>query len=175
MSKSIAVLVTDGFEDSEYWQPVDSLRAAGYAIFNIEHAKNKVVKGKTDQTPVTIDVGMGEAQVDDYAALLIPGGHSPEGLRGDARFAQWVKDFDATGRPVFAIGHGLLLLVSAGVVQGRRLTAAASVAEALRNAGAQLEDSAVVVDGNRLVSSRTLQDLPAFNAALLQVLAAHQA
>lgn len=175
MSKSIAVLVTDGFEDSEYWQPVDSLRAAGYAIFNIEHAKNKVVKGKTNQTPVTIDVGIDEAKVQDYAALLIPGGHSPEGLRGDARFAQFVKDFDATGRPIFAICHGPLLLISAGVVQGRKLTAVASVAGDLRNAGAQFEDSAVVVDGNRLVTSRTPQDLPKFNAALLKVLAAHQA
>lgn len=172
MSKSIAVLVTDAFEDSEYLQPVDTLRAAGYAIFNIEKEKDRVVKGKTEQTPVTIDLGIGDAKVDDYIALLIPGGHSPDALRGDDRFAQFVKDFDATGRPIFAICHGPQLLISAQAVQGRKMTAVKNIAIDLKNAGAQFEDSAVVVDSDRLVTSRTPEDLPQFNAAIVKVLEA---
>lgn len=172
MSKSIAVLVTDAFEDSEYLQPVDTLRAAGYAIFNIEKEKDRVVKGKTEQTPVTIDLGIGDAKVDDYIALLIPGGHSPDALRGDDRFAQFVKGFDATGRPIFAICHGPQLLISAQAVQGRKMTAVKNIAIDLKNAGAQFEDSAVVVDSDRLVTSRTPEDLPQFNAAIVKVLEA---
>ena len=170
MNKSIAVLVTYEFEDSEYWKPVDALRSAGYAIFNIEKEKNKVVKGKKDQSPVTIDLSIDDAKVDDYVALLIPGGHSPDALRGDDRFVQFVKDFDATGRPIFTICHGPHLLVSAEVVKGRKMTAVKNIAIDLKNAGAQFEDSAVVVDSDRLVTSRTPEDLPQFNAAMLKVL-----
>lgn len=173
MNKSVAVLVTDEFEDSEYWKPVDTLRSAGYAIFNIEKEKNKVVKGKTEQTPVTIDLSIGDAKVDDYVALLIPGGHSPDGLRGDERFAQFVKDFDATGKPIFAICHGPHLLVSAEVAQGRKMTSVKNIAIDLKNAGAQFEDQAVVIDGDRLVTSRTPEDLPAFNEAIIKVLKAY--
>ena len=174
MTKSIAVLVTDEFEDSEYLSPVDTLRANGYAIFNIEKEKDRVVKGKKEQTPITIDLGIGDAQVEDYAALLIPGGHSPDGLRGDDRFSQFVKDFDATGRPIFTICHGPQLLISADVVKGRKMTAVKNIAIDLKNAGAQFEDSEVVIDDDRLVTSRTPEDLPAFNKAMLQVLEAHQ-
>ena len=174
MTKSIAVLVTDEFEDSEYWKPVDALRAAGYAIFNIEKEKNKVVKGKKDQTPVTIDLSIDDAKVDDYAAMLIPGGHSPDGLRGDDRFAKFVKDFDASGKPIFTICHGPHLLVSAEVVKGRKMTSVKNIAIDLKNAGAQFEDSAVVIDDNRLVTSRTPEDLPQFNEAILKVLKARE-
>ena len=174
MSKSIAVLVTDEFEDSEYWKPVDALRAAGYAIFNIEKAKDNVVKGKKDQSPVTIDLAIEDAKVDDYAGLLIPGGHSPDGLRGDDRFAQFVKDFDATGKPIFTICHGPHLLISAEVVKGRKMTSVKNIATDLKNAGALFEDSAVVIDHNRLVTSRTPEDLGAFNDAMLKVLAEHK-
>ena len=174
MSKSIAVLVTDEFEDSEYWKPVDALRAAGYAIFNIEKAKDNVVKGKKDQSPVTIDLAIEDAKVDDYAGLLIPGGHSPDGLRGDDRFAQFVKDFDATGKPIFTICHGPHLLISAEVVKGRKMTSVKNIAIDLKNAGALFEDSAVVIDSNRLVTSRTPEDLGVFNDAMLKVLAAHK-
>lgn len=174
MNKSIAVLVTDEFEDSEYWKPVDALRAAGYAIFNIEKKKDQVVKGKKDQTPVTIDLAIDDAKVDDYAGLLIPGGHSPDGLRGDPRFAQFVKAFDATGKPIFTICHGPHLLVSAEVVKGRQMTSVSNIAIDLKNAGAKFEDQAVVIDDNRLVTSRTPEDLPAFNEAMLKVLQAHQ-
>jgi protease I len=174
MSQSIAVLVTDEFEDSEYWKPVDALRAAGYAIFNIEKAKDNVVKGKKDQSPVTIDLAIEDAKVDDYAGLLIPGGHSPDGLRGDDRFAQFVKDFDATGKPIFTICHGPHLLISAEVVKGRKMTSVKNIAIDLKNAGALFEDSAVVIDSNRLVTSRTPEDLGVFNDAMLKVLAEHK-
>ena len=174
MSKSIAVLVTDGFEDSEYHVPVDALRAAGYAIFNIDKATHAVVKGKTTQSPVTIDLGIDAAQVADYAALLIPGGKSPTALRTDPRFVQFVKDFDATGRPIFTICHGPQLLVSADVVRGRKMTAVKEVAPELEQAGALYEDRAVVVDGGRLVTSRTPADLIPFSDAMLQVLEQHQ-
>ena len=176
MSKSIAVLVTDEFEDSEYLLPVDTLRAEGYAIFNIEKEKNKVVKGKKEQTPITIDLGIGDAKVDDYCALLISGGHSPDALRGDDRFAQFVKDFDATGRPIFTICHGPQLLISADVVQGRKMTSVKNIAIDLKNAGAQFEDRAVVVDDEqRLVTSRTPEDLPQFNEAIVKLLQARAA
>ena len=175
MSKSIAVLVTDEFEDSEYVSPVDTLRSHGYAIFNIDTEKDKVIKGKKDQTPVTIDLGIDDAKVEDYCALLIPGGHSPDALRGDDRFVQFVKDFDATGKPIFTICHGPHLLVSAEVVKGRKMTSVSNIAVDLKNAGAAFEDSEVVVHDNRLVTSRTPEDLMAFNDAMVKVLEAHQA
>ena len=77
MSRSIAVLVTEGFEDSEYLSPVDALRAAGYAIFNIDVEPGRIVKSRAEQLPLRIDLGIDQARAADYAGLLIPGGRRP--------------------------------------------------------------------------------------------------
>lgn len=172
MRKKIAVLVTDDFEDSEYTAPVNAYEQAGFEAVNIEKEAGKTVKGKAEGTPVTIDLGIDDAQIEDYAALLLPGGHSPDKLRGDDRFPAFVQRFVASGKPVFSICHGPQLLISAGVVKGRKLTAVKNIAIDLKNAGAIFEDSAVVVDGGQLVSSRVPDDLPQFIEASLKLLKA---
>ena len=108
MSRSIAVLVTEGFEDSEYLSPVDALRAAGYAIFNIDVEPGRIVKSRAEQLPLRIDLGIDQARAADYAGLLIPGGRSPGVLRRDPRVLQFVRDCDARRLPIFAICHGPL-------------------------------------------------------------------
>lgn len=173
MSRSIAVLVTEGFEDSEYLSPVDALRAAGYAIFNIDVEPGRIVKSRAEQLPLRIDLGIDQARAADYAGLLIPGGRSPGVLRRDPRVLQFVRDCDARRLLIFAICHGPLLLVSAGVVRGRAMTGVAQIADDLQHAGASYEDSPVVVADCQLVTSRTPEDLPLFNAAMLQLLAEH--
>ena len=171
MVQPIAVLVTDGFEDSEYTEPVQALKAAGYPIVHIDIEPDKTVLGKKHQTPVRIDAAVRNVQPQDFAALLIPGGHAPDALRGDEGVQAFVRAFDATGRPLFTICHGPHVLVSAGVVQGRKITCASQIAIDLLNAGAEYVDATVVIDGNRLVSSRTPKDLPQFIDAILDVLA----
>lgn len=171
MVQPIAVLVTDGFEDSEYTEPVEALKAAGYSIVNIDIEKDKAVYGKKRQTPVRIDAAVRDVQPQDFTALLIPGGHAPDALRGDAGVQEFVRAFDATGRPIFTICHGPHVLVSAEVVRGRKITCVSNIAIDLQNAGAEYVDATVVIDGNRLVSSRTPKDLPQFIDAVLDVLA----
>ncbi len=119
------------------------------------------VRGKKGKTEAPIAKAVGDVSVNDFAALLIPGGHSPSRLRKDKAAVGFAGDFLESGKPVFAICHGPQLLVTAGVLEGRTMTGYRSIAREIENAGAQYIDAEVVEDGN-LVSSRTPKDLPAF-------------
>lgn len=165
----IAVIVTDDFEDSEYIDPVDAFEKAGHTTVNIGIEKGQIVKGKKKQTPVRIDMAAAEASVNDFDALLIPGGYSPDKLRAFDAAVAFAGDFTASGKPVFVICHGPQLLITAGALQGRRLTGYKSISVDIRNAGAHFTDEEVVVDGN-LVSSRHPGDLPAFIRESMQKL-----
>ena len=107
-----------------------------------------------------------------WDALLLPGGHSPDYLRGDNRFVTFTRDFVNSGKPVFAICHGPQLLISADVIRGRKLTAVKPIIIDVKNAGAEFYDQEVVVDKDQLVTSRTPDDLPAFNREALRLLGA---
>lgn len=160
MSK-IAVIITDYFEDAEYTEPVEAFTNAGHETVNIGLAAGTVVKGKKKNTPVTIDKAVTDVSQTDFDALLIPGGFSPDKLRAFDAPVAFVKDFMASGKPVFSICHGPQLLITADVLRGRKVTGFKSIIQDIKNAGADFQDAEVVVDKN-LVSSRQPDDLPAF-------------
>ncbi|MFU9135340.1 type 1 glutamine amidotransferase domain-containing protein [Erwinia tasmaniensis] len=170
MSKKIAVLITDEFEDSEFTSPAEAYTKAGHQVVTIEKQAGKTVTGKQGQAKVKIDKSIDEVHAAEFDALLLPGGHSPDSLRGDDRFVNFTKDFVALGKPVFAICHGPQLLISANAVRGRKMTSVKAIAIDLKNAGADFHDKEVIVDNDRLVTSRTPDDLPAFNQEALRIL-----
>lgn len=170
MGKKIAVLITDEFEDSEFTSPADAYAKAGHEVVTIEMLAGKVVKGKQGNAEVKIDRDIDHVNPAEFDALLLPGGHSPDSLRGDDRFVNFTKEFVASGKPVFAICHGPQLLISANGVRGRKMTSVKAIAIDLRNAGADFYDKEVVVDDDKLVTSRTPDDLPAFNREALRIL-----
>ena len=131
--------------------------------------EGKTVKGKNGETEVTIDMAIKDASVDDFDALLIPGGYSPDKLRSHDEAVIFVKDFMSTGKPVFSICHGPQLLITADVLKNRKITGWKSIVQDIKNSGAIFIDEEVVVDDN-LVSSRSPRDLPAFIRASLKKL-----
>ena len=172
MSKKIAVLITDEFEDSEFTSPAEAYRKAGHEVVTIEKGAGKTVTGKQGEAKVKIDKAIDEVSPDEFDALLLPGGHSPDSLRGDDRFVTFTREFVNSGKPVFAICHGPQLLISADVIRGRKLTAVKPIVIDVKNAGAEFFDQEVVIDNDQLVTSRTPDDLPAFNREALRLLGA---
>ncbi|MDR0139400.1 type 1 glutamine amidotransferase domain-containing protein [Metabacillus idriensis] len=170
MSKKIAVVVTDHFEDSEYTEPAKAYKEAGHQLTVIENEKGKTVKGKQGQESIKVDASIDEVNADDFDALFIPGGFSPDILRGDDQFVTFTKKFMDDNKPVFAICHGPQLLITAETLKGRDVTGFKSIAVDLKNAGANFHDKEVVVCGNQLVTSRTPDDLPAFTRESLNLL-----
>ncbi|MCM3598416.1 type 1 glutamine amidotransferase [Metabacillus idriensis] len=170
MSKKIAVVVTDHFEDSEYTEPAKAYKEAGHQLTVIENEKGKTVKGKQGQESIKVDASIDEVNADDFDALFIPGGFSPDILRGDDKFVTFTKKFMDDNKPVFAICHGPQLLITAETLKGRDVTGFKSIAVDLKNAGANFHDKEVVVCGNQLVTSRTPDDLPAFTRESLNLL-----
>ena len=172
MSKKIAVLITDDFEDSEFTSPADAYRLAGHEVVTIEKQAGKKVKGKKGEAEVVIDKAIDDVSPADFDALLLPGGYSPDSLRGDQRFVTFTRDFVNSGKPVFAICHGPQLLIGADVIRGRKLTAVKPIVVDVKNAGGEFYDQEVVIDNEQLVACRTPGDLPAFNRGALALLGA---
>lgn len=167
MSK-IAVIVTNDVEDIEYTSPVDALKNAGHEVVTIENKAGNPINGKHGLA-ITADKGIADVSVDDFDGLLIPGGFSPDQLRADERFVDFVKAFLLGDKPVFAICHGPQLFIQTGLTKGRTMTAYTTVRPDLYYAGAVVKDQPVVVDQN-LVTSRTPDDLDAFNGSMLETL-----
>ncbi|HVV48807.1 MAG TPA: type 1 glutamine amidotransferase domain-containing protein [Polyangia bacterium] len=165
----VACLLAAGFEDSELRVPYDRLRQAGYLVEIIGEVAGERLVGERGRETITADFGIDEVQVRDYEGLLIPGGHSPDTLRADQRFIDFVKDFDRTGRPLAAVCHGPQLLLAAELQRGRTLTAWKTIQGDLRQAGAEVRDQAVVVDGN-WITSRQPSDLEAFSSKFIEEL-----
>lgn len=170
MSKKIAVLVTDYFEDSEYTEPVKSFKEKGHEVTTIEKEIGKTVKGKQENSEVVIDKSIDEVSPEDFDALFIPGGFSPDILRADERFVQFTKAFMDANKPVFAICHGPQLLITAETIEGRDVTGYTSIQVDLKNAGGNVQDKEVVVCENQLVTSRNPDDIPAFVRESLKIL-----
>jgi len=165
----IACLLADGFEDSEFQIPCDWLSAAGYTVEVVGARAGDALKGEKGRETVVVDLSIDEADVDAYEGMLIPGGHSPDILRADDRFVEFVRAFDATGRPLAAVCHGPQILLTAELQAGRTLTAWPTVQGDLRQAGAHVVDRAVVVDDN-WITSRKPADLEAFTAKFVEEL-----
>lgn len=170
MSKKIAVLITDEFEDSEFTSPAEAYTKAGHQVVTIEKKAGITVTGKQGKATVKIDKDIDHVSAEEFDALLLPGGHSPDSLRGDDRFVEFTKKFVELGKPIFAICHGPQLLISANAVRGRKMTSVKAIAIDVKNAGADFYDKEVVVDNDKFVTSRTPDDLPAFNRESLRIL-----
>jgi protease I len=155
----IACLLGPGFEDSEFRIPYDRFRAAGHDVVIIGTKRGDVLDGYRQREQVRAERGIDDVKPDEFDALFIPGGHSPDHLRADDRMVRFARAF--AHRPIFAICHGPQLLITADMVRGRTMTAWKTVQVDLENAGAAVVDREVVVDGN-LVTSRRPSDLDAF-------------
>lgn len=169
MAKRIAILATDGFEQSELEQPRDTLRAAGFDVDVVSLKKGSIRgwRGNDWGDSVPVDRVLGDVSADDYAALVLPGGViNPDKLRVEKAAIDFVRAFDNAGKPLAAICHGPWLLAEAGIADGHRVTSYKSIRTDLENAGGQWEDAEVVVDGH-LITSRQPDDLPAFTQAVI--------
>src|SRR3954462_3895607 len=169
--RRVAILATDGVERVELEQPRQAVEGAGAQVELLSLHDGEIAARNNDLEDAgtfTVDRLVGDASVDDYDALLLPGGTvNPDKLRMDQRAVGFVREFFESGKPVASICHGPWTLVEAGVVQGRRITSFPSLRTDLRNAGAQVVDEEVVVDDG-LVSSRSPDDLPAFCAKIVE-------
>jgi protease I len=173
--KRVAALVGDGFEESELLEPRRALEEAG-AIVTIVGMDEKSLtkirgkKGLDEGQSVKAEELVADVTADDFDALLIPGGQSPDHIRTNKDVQRFVKEFDASKKPMFVICHGPQVLISAQIVRGRTLTGFASIADDIRNAGGLYRDQPVVTDGN-WVTSRNPQDIPMFNRGIIEKLA----
>lgn len=155
-----ALIVTaDEFEDSELLVPCYRLEEAGIDV-TVASLRRGVIKGLHGYE-MPVDRTLDEVEAGDYALLVLPGGAAPSAVRKDPRALEIARIFFDLEKPVAAICHGPQVLISAGLLQGRRATCYESVAEELKGAGALYEDGEVVVDG-KLVTSRQRASLPAF-------------
>ncbi|NLT30946.1 MAG: type 1 glutamine amidotransferase [Propionibacterium sp.] len=172
-SQQVAFLVAaEGIEEIELTDPWAAVRDAGYTprLLSPESGEVQAYNHLDKSNTYPVDAEVGAASVDDYAALVLPGGvANPDALRTDADAVRFIKAFVESGKPVAAICHAPWVLAEADVLNGRTVTAYPSVRTDLRNAGAEVVDERVVVDGN-LITSRNPDDLPAFNGALIEAL-----
>ena len=172
-AKRIAILATNGFEQSELEVPRDKLREAGFQVDVVSPESGKIRgwKGKDWGQEVDVDVALSKAKPEDYQALVLPGGViNPDLLRVNKDAVKFIRAFDADGKPLAAICHGPWLLAEAGAAKGRALTSYKSIRTDMENAGARWQDAEVVVD-EHLITSRTPDDLPAFVDAVKKALA----
>ncbi|TCJ14143.1 type 1 glutamine amidotransferase [Flaviaesturariibacter flavus] len=171
--KKVAVLTENGFEEVELTKPVEALRDAGAEVHIISPQKNKVKAWNHDHWSIElpVDKALDDANPEDYDALLLPGGVlNPDQLRTNQRAVDFARHFLEYGKPLAAICHGPQLLIETGMISTRTLTSYPSVRTDLVNAGALWQDKEVVVD-NGLVTSRSPDDIPAFNKKLLEEIA----
>lgn len=170
MSKKIAILATNGFEESELKSPKEYLEQQGWTadIVSPESGSIKAWAEKDWGKEYPVDQTLDSVSASDYDALVLPGGViNPDQLRTNDKAISFVQDFFRQHKPVAAICHGPQILINAGAVEGRKMTSVNSISIDLKNAGAIWEDSEVVTD-NGLVTSRTPKDLPAFKAKMVE-------
>lgn len=170
MSKKVAILATNGFEESELKSPKEHIESQGWTaeIVSLNSANIKSWKDGNWGADYPVDKTLDEVSSKDYDALMLPGGViNPDKLRVDENALAFVKGFFEEKKPVAAICHGPWTLINADVVKGRKVTSYASIRQDLENAGALWTDEEVVVDMG-LVTSRSPKDLPAFNKKMIE-------
>lgn len=168
--RKIAILAADGFEQVELTEPMKALKDAG-ATVTVVSLKGGSIQGFEHDKPgetVAVDQELSSAKAGDFDGLLIPGGlFNPDALRTEESALAFARAFFEAGKPVASICHGPQVLISAGVVKGRKMTGFKSIQVDLKNAGAIVSDEEVVCDQG-LVTSRNPNDIPAFNAKMLE-------
>jgi protease I len=168
--KKIAFIATDGVEQVELTEPWDAVKNAGAEaeLLSIEEGQIQGVNHDEKADKFDVDKLVGDASVDDYDGIVLPGGvFNPDALRMDENVISFLQEFFKTGKPVGVICHGPWTLVEADLVKGRTLTSWPSIRTDIRNAGGNVVDEEVVVDEG-LVSSRNPDDLPAFCAKIVE-------
>ena len=162
----VAILLGEDFEDSEFDTPLTTLLQSNHEVTVVGPEAGAELHGKKGRVTYTADAGIGDVDPGDFDAVVIPGGYSPDKLRTDQRFVDFVKAQIDADHPVAAICHAGSLLIEADVVRGRTVTSWPSIRTDLLNAGAQWVDQEVVEDGP-LITSRKPDDLSAFSKAIL--------
>jgi protease I len=161
----VAFIVAEMFEDSEFREPYERLRRAGHEIIVIGTDK-RPLHGKKGNETIVPDTSIDQVSAEDFDALVIPGGYSPDHLRMDSRMVDFTRDFFTRGKTVAAVCHAPWMLIEADIARDRNVTSWPSIRTDLKNAGAHWVDQEVVEDGP-LITSRKPADLPAFSAAIL--------
>ena len=167
--KRIAILVEEDFEDSELTESIMSMKDAGARVVVVGNDTGCDYHGKRGRAVVKADIAADKAGAEDFDVIIVPGGYAPDKMRLHEPMVDFVRSAYDLGKIVAAICHGPQLLISAGIVSGRRVTSTSSIAVDLRNAGAEWVDSPVVRDGN-IITSRKPADLPRFNKAIIVAL-----
>ena len=169
-NKKVAILATNGFEESELREPKRALEEANATVHIVSPENGSIKSWDKDDwgQSYNVDITLDQANVNDYDGLVLPGGViNPDTLRQNSDAVNFVRSFFQAHKPVAAICHAPQLLTEAGVVEGRRMTSYNSIKTDLQNAGANWVDEEVVVDSG-LVTSRNPDDLPAFNAKVIE-------
>ena len=174
--KRIAALIGDGYEEADLNEPRKALEEAGAVVTIVgldERARQKIrgKRGLDDGGSVRAEELVADCTAEDFDGILIPGGASPDHLRTNKEVQRLAREFDAAKKPVFSIGHGAQVLISAQLVRSRQVTGAHSIADDIRNAGGLYRDQPVVQDSN-WVTTRGAEDLQQFNRTMLEKLAA---
>jgi len=171
--KRVAIIVTDGFEQIEMTSPREALDEHGAKTVLVSPKDGKVqgFKHHDKADSFNVDLPLAQANAADFDAVVLPGGViNGDALRIEKRAQQFVQEMDRAGKPIAVICHGGWLLISAGLVKGRRITSWPTLQDDMRNAGADWQDREVIRDRN-LVSSRKPDDLPAFNREMVNAVA----
>ncbi|MGD2174980.1 MAG: type 1 glutamine amidotransferase domain-containing protein [Candidatus Brocadiaceae bacterium] len=163
------ILAADGFEDSELLYPFYRLREEGIPV-DVAGPERSAIAGKHGYS-VEVDLSFAEVDAGQYDLLVLPGGKGPETVRLDENAVNATRQMFGAGKVVAAICHGGQVLISAGVLEGRKATCWKGIRDDLKAAGANYSDAEVVVDGN-LITSRFPGDLPAFCRAIIQTIQA---
>ncbi len=172
-NKTIAILATNGFEQSELFVPLKKLRDAGATVHVVSPQKGAIRGWDSDDwgESVDVDIELESASPGDYDALVLPGGQiNPDLLRVNPKAVEFVRAFSDAQKPIGAICHAPWLLIEAGIIAGKRATSYPSIRTDMENASAQWLDEEVVIDG-RIVTSRKPADLDAFCKAVADVVA----
>ena len=166
----IAILSTNGFEQSELLEPKRQLEEAGATVVVVSPESGSIKGWDEDDwgKSVNVDLALNDAKVEDFDALVLPGGQiNPDILRTNETAVSFVRDFFNSGKTLAAICHAPWLLIEAGVIEGRNVTSYTSIQTDVKNAGGKWEDSEVVVD-QALITSRNPKDLDAFCAKIIE-------
>jgi protease I len=167
--KRIAILVEEGFEDSELIESMKAMKNADVSVVIVGSDSKEYYTGKRGIITVTADITAREANAETFDGIIIPGGYAPDKMRLHQPMIDLVRKAYDQGKVIAAICHGPQLLISAEIVKGRRVTSWPAIAVDLRNAGAKWVDAPIVQDGN-IITARRPADLPRFNKAIIQAI-----
>lgn len=167
--KRVAIIIANEFDEREFRQPYERLKQEGADVVVVGVEAEQLLMGHHRQEEVMTDASLDDISPDDFDAVVIPGGYSPDKLRLSQKAVDFVREIYKQGKLIAAVCHAPWLLISADIVRGKMMTAWPSVMIDLKNAGANVVDREVVIDGN-IVTSRSVTDLPAFIQTIINVL-----